>query len=180
MMPTDAAVGLSLPSRATRESATEGDHHITARGVTGNVMLVSAFLAAAALTQSVGSAVGCAHTGLLFLEPDTATLAVVDSAEGSIVDLRRQAVPSADAPTELATMVAQLESQPDGVFVVGCGLWWVAGAGEVWHSRTRVRLRCHRGAGGADVRGDTRREPGGRAAAGGHRGARRVAVAAGR
>ena len=44
-----------------------------------NVMLVSAFLAAAALAQAVGSATNFAHTALLFVEPDTATMAVVRS-----------------------------------------------------------------------------------------------------
>jgi hypothetical protein len=128
----------------TRESAAEGDFQLTSTGVTWtdpleaaalrdalaahkveNVMLVSAFLAAAALAQAAGSAVGYAHTGLLFLEADTATLAVVDSADGSIVDVRRQPMRGADAPVELADMVAwlnTLESPPDGLFVVGSGV----------------------------------------------------------
>ncbi|ORA31162.1 hypothetical protein BST20_27695 [Mycobacterium branderi] len=128
----------------TRESAAEGDYRLASTGVTWtnpaeaaalrdalathkveNVMLVSAFLAAAALAQSVGSAVGYAHTGLLFLEPDTATLAIVDSADGSVTEVRRQPLAGADAPTELADMMAGLEalqSRPDGVFVVGCGV----------------------------------------------------------
>src|SRR6202000_2030135 len=49
-----------------------------------NVMLVSSFLAAAALAQVVGSSVGYGQTGLLFVEPDTATLPVVNSSDGSI------------------------------------------------------------------------------------------------
>jgi uncharacterized membrane protein YgcG len=128
----------------TRESAAEGDFQLTSTGVTWtdpleaaalrdalaahkveNVMLVSAFLAAAALAQAAGSAVGYAHTGLLFLEPDTATLAVVDSADGSIVDVRRQPMRGADASVELADMVAwlnSLDSPPDGLFVVGSGV----------------------------------------------------------
>ncbi|MDI3315131.1 MAG: hypothetical protein QJR12_12930 [Mycobacterium sp.] len=89
-----------------------------------NVMLVSAFLAAAALAQAVGTASGFAHTGLLFVEPDTATLAVVDSADGSVFDVRRRPLPEddADAVAELAAMAASaeaLESRPDGLFVVG-------------------------------------------------------------
>lgn len=47
-----------------------------------HVMLVSSFLAAAALAQAVGNAAGYTHTALLFLEPESATLAVVDSADG--------------------------------------------------------------------------------------------------
>lgn len=128
----------------TRESAAEGDHHLASTGVTWtdpveaaalrdalaahkveNVMLVSAFLAAAALAQTAGSAVGYAHTGLLFVEPDTATLAIVDTADGSIVDVRRQPLRSADAPTTLTEMMDGLDTlngRPDGVFVVGCGV----------------------------------------------------------
>jgi uncharacterized membrane protein YgcG len=128
----------------TRESAAEGDFQLTSTGVTWtdpleaaalrdalaahkveNVMLVSAFLVAAALAQAAGSAVGYARTGLLFLEPDTATLAVVDSADGSIVDVRRQPMRGADASVELADFVAwlnALESAPDGLFVVGSGV----------------------------------------------------------
>ena len=99
----------------TREGATEAGHALASTGVTWtdpieaaslhealatrkveNVMLVSAFMAAAALTQMVGSTVGDARTALLFLEPDTATLAIVDSADGSITDVHKEASP---APT---------------------------------------------------------------------------------
>jgi hypothetical protein len=92
-----------------------------------NVMLVSAFLAAAALAQTMGTAMGYSHTGLLFIEPDSATLAVVDSADGSIAEVRRELLPAddADAVAELTTMAAQadgLESRPQGLFVVGSGV----------------------------------------------------------
>ncbi|MGH3596360.1 MAG: DUF7159 family protein, partial [Mycobacterium sp.] len=92
-----------------------------------NVMLVSAFLAAAALAQTVGTGLGYTHTGLLFVEPDSATLAVVDSADGSIADVRREVLPAedADAVAELTAMAAgvdELESRPQGLFVVGSGV----------------------------------------------------------
>jgi hypothetical protein len=128
----------------TREGAADAGYLLTSTGVTWtdqveaaalrealaarkveNVMLVSAFMAAAALAQAVGSATGTARTALLFLEPDTATLAVVDSADGSIADVRKQLVPSGDAFPELAGMVAgldALEPCPEGVFVVGSGV----------------------------------------------------------
>ena len=70
----------------TREGAAEGGYRLRSTGVTWtdtvdaaalrdalaahkveNIMLVSAFLAAAALTQSVGNATGYARTGLLFV-----------------------------------------------------------------------------------------------------------------
>src|SRR6202020_1651682 len=90
-----------------------------------NVMLVSAFMAAAALTQMVGSTVGDAHTALLFLEPDTATLAVVDSADGSITDVHKELISDADSVAELAGMLAgldELETRPQRVFIVGTGV----------------------------------------------------------
>ena len=128
----------------TRESAAEAGCQLTSTGVTwtdptnaaalrdalaarqvGSAMLVSPLLAAAALTQTVGAALNYAYTALLFVEPESATLAVVDTADGSIVDLHRQLVHSADAVSELAAMVTGLDSlewEADGVFVVGCGV----------------------------------------------------------
>jgi len=132
----------------TREGAAEGGYRLMSTGVTWtdptevgalhdalafcemrNVMLVSPLLAAAALTQTVGDAMAYEHTALLFVEPKSATLAVVHTADGSIVDLYRQRVHcaerGAEAVTELTAMVAAvdgLEARPDGVFVVGCGV----------------------------------------------------------
>lgn len=130
----------------TRESAAEGGYQLRSSGVTWtdqveatalrdalaarkieNVMLVSAFLAATALAQAVGSATNCARTALLFVEPASATLAVVDSSDGSIVDMRRRPLPDGDdaALAELTAMVSGAESmkaRPDGVFLVGSGV----------------------------------------------------------
>src|ERR1700730_9410705 len=130
----------------TREGAAEGGYQLASTGVTftdpteaaalrdalaahkiENVMLVSAFLAAAALAQTVGNQSNYAHTALLYVEPDTATLAVVDSADGSIVDVHRQPLPADDeaAVTQLASMVSgaeALEARPDAVVVVGSGI----------------------------------------------------------
>ena len=130
----------------TREGAVEGGYQLAATGVTftdpveaaalrdalathkvENVMLVSAFLAAAALAQSVGNHTNYARTALLYIEPDTATLAVVNSADGSVTDVRREPLPADDeaAVAQLATMVSgaeALEARPDAVFVVGSGI----------------------------------------------------------
>jgi hypothetical protein len=130
----------------TREGAAEGGYQLASTGVTftdpieaaalrdalathkvENVMLVSSFLAAAALAQSVGNQTNYAHTALLYIEPDTATLAVVDSSDGSVTDVRRQALPDDDeaAVTQLASMVSEAETlamRPDAVFVVGSGI----------------------------------------------------------
>jgi hypothetical protein len=131
---------------ATRQSAAEGGYQLRSSGVTWtdqveaaalrgalaahqieNVMLVSAFTAATALAQAVGSATNCARTALLFIEPTTATLAIVDTADGSVADVHRQPLPEGDdaALAELAAMVSSAEStkgRPDGVFLVGSGV----------------------------------------------------------
>jgi hypothetical protein len=130
----------------TRASAAEGGYRVTSSGVTWtdqteaaalrnalaarkieNVMLVSTFMAAAALAQAVGSATNCARTALLFVEPTAATLAVVDTSDGSIADVHRKPLSNRDdaALAELATMLAGAESmsaRPDGVFLVGSGV----------------------------------------------------------
>lgn len=130
----------------TRQGAAEGGYELASTGVTftdpieaaalrdalaahkvENVMLVSAFLAAAALAQAVGNQTNYSQTALLYIEPDTATLAVVNSADGSIAEVRRQPLPADDeaAVAQLATMVSDaenLETRPDGVFVVGSGI----------------------------------------------------------
>ncbi len=118
--PLDEAVTRRLVHRSviaaligTREGAVEGGYQLTSTGVTwtdpaevaalrlelaardvGSVMLVSPLLAAAALAQTVGSALDYEHIAMLFVEADSATLAVVDVADGSIVDLHRQSLPA--------------------------------------------------------------------------------------
>ena len=89
-----------------------------------NVMLVSAFLAATALTQSVGAAMGYESTAVLFVDSDTATLAIVETADGSIAGVRKETLNDSDeaAAAEIINMVVGLEalgSPPGGVFVVG-------------------------------------------------------------
>ena len=130
----------------TREGANEAGYELLSTGVTWsnqreaaelrdalaarkveNVMLVSAFLAAAALAQSIGSATGYARAALLYVEPDTATLAVVDTTDGSITDVQREELPRTTTrrlPRWSAWLSAAegLDEQPDGVLVVGSGV----------------------------------------------------------
>ncbi len=130
----------------TRESADEGGYQLLSTGVTWtdhveaallrdaliahkieNVMLVSAFMAAAALAQAVGDATDYARTALLFVEPYTATLAVVDTADGSISEVHRRALADDEdeAVAELVDLVSgaeALETRPEGVVVVGSGV----------------------------------------------------------
>jgi hypothetical protein len=109
-----------------QQEAAELRDVLTARKVE-NVMLVSAFLAAAALAQSMGSMIGYGCTALLFIEPDSATLAVVDTTDGSIADVRRELLPDDDdeAVAKLVALVSAaeaLEEHPEGVLVVGSGV----------------------------------------------------------
>jgi hypothetical protein len=130
----------------TREGADEAGYQLLSTGVTWtdqqeaaelrdvltarkveNVMLVSAFLAAAALAQSMGSATGYARTALLYIEPDSATLAVVETADGSIADVRRELLPEDDdqavaALVGLVSAAEALEEHPEGLLVVGSGV----------------------------------------------------------
>src|ERR1700758_827996 len=140
---TDDSATVTAPDQVlaailgTREGAADAGLELSAIGVTWtdqveaaalrdalaahkieNVMLVSAFLAATALAQSVGAAIGYERTALLYIEPETATLAVVDSADGSVTDVYRQALPADDeaAVSQLASMVCAaeaLETRPD-------------------------------------------------------------------
>ncbi|MCV7089569.1 DUF7159 family protein [Mycobacterium interjectum] len=93
-----------------------------------NVMLVSAFLAATSLAQSVGGAMGYERTAVLFVQPDTATVAVVETCDGSVGDVRTEQLNSASgeaAAAELLQMVAgldELPTRPGGLFVIGSGV----------------------------------------------------------
>jgi hypothetical protein len=136
----------------TREGAAEGGYALTSTGVVcndptevatlrdalaaykvENVMLVSAFVAASALAQAVGYAAGCSRTAALLVEPDSATLGIVDSDDGSVIVVRTEPLSfsdrsgelGADTVAQLADMVAScdtLPARPEGVFVVGDGI----------------------------------------------------------
>lgn len=96
---------------------------LEARGIE-DVLLIAELHAAAALAQAVGRVVGYDTTALMFVNRDAATLAVVETAEGSVMRVlsQDQGLDGADAVTVLAEMVASLEaddSAPQGMFVVG-------------------------------------------------------------
>jgi hypothetical protein len=128
----------------TLESAEAGGHRLLATGVTwsdheeaadlrksldargiDDVVLVSELHAAGALAQVAGRAVGYDRTALMFIDGDTATLAVVETADGSIVKVDSRSLHSDDAMAVLAEAVNGLEqesSQPDGIFLLGSGV----------------------------------------------------------
>ena len=128
----------------TQEGAIAAGHHLVSTGVTwtdhaeaavlraalvargiDDVMLVSELHAAAALAQAVGRAVGYDKTALMFVERDTATLAVVETADGSVVKVLNQSLHSVDAIAVVTEMVTGLDAEeplPQGMFVVGSGV----------------------------------------------------------
>ncbi|MDI3315962.1 MAG: hypothetical protein QJR12_17345 [Mycobacterium sp.] len=130
----------------TREGAGEAGHRLLATGVAWadplaaaalraalaagkieNVMLVSAFLAAAALAQNAGAAMGYTQTAMLFVEPDAATVGIIDCHDGAVSQVRRKVLCREDgrAIAELAALVSDIEvldSHPEGLFVVGGGV----------------------------------------------------------
>jgi hypothetical protein len=128
----------------TQEGAIAAGHHLVSTGVTWtdhaeaavlrealvargieDVLLVSELHAAAALAQAVGRAVGYDKTALMFVERDTATLAVVETADGSVVKVLSQSLQGEDAIAVVAEMVTHLDVQDsvaEGLFVVGSGV----------------------------------------------------------
>ena len=111
----------------TQEGAIDAGHHLVSTGVTWtdraeaaalrealvargieDVLLVSELHAAAALAQAVGRAVGYDKTGLMFVERETATLAVVDTADGSVVKVLSESLHGGDAIAVVAEMVTDL------------------------------------------------------------------------
>ena len=125
----------------THEGAIDAGHHLVSTGVTWtdradaaalrealvargveDVLLVSELHAAAALAQAVGRAMDYDKTGLVFVERETATLAVVETADGSVVKVLSQTVHSGDAVAVVADMVTDQgvrDSGAEGLFVVG-------------------------------------------------------------
>jgi hypothetical protein len=143
----------------TQESAVAAGHHLVSTGVTwsdraeaavlrealtargiDDVMLVSELHAAGALAEAVGHTVGYNRTALMFIEHDTATLSVVDTADSSIVQVLSRSLDSADAMAVLTEMVTSLEAhdaRPEGMFVVGSG---VDVTSVKWHLENLVAM----------------------------------------
>lgn len=128
----------------TQESAAAGGHRLTSIGVAwsdhaeaaalrealaarglDDVMLVSELHAAGALAQAVGRRVGYDTTALFFIERDTATMAVVQTDDGSVVKVLSRDLHNADAMatlTEMALTVDGQDSPPQGMFLIGSGV----------------------------------------------------------
>ena len=97
---------------------------LVARGIEG-VLLVSELHAAAALAQTVGRAVGYDKTALMFVERETATLAIVETGDGSVVKVLSENLHGGDATAVVSEMVTDRsiqESVVQSLFVVGSGV----------------------------------------------------------
>ncbi|OHT85297.1 DUF7159 family protein [Mycobacteroides saopaulense] len=127
----------------TRDGMLDGGHHLVSTGVVWSdhaeaaalrdslasrgidgVEFFSALHAGGALAKAASSVTGYDKSALLVIEPDTATLAVVDSADGSIVGLASEPLVTGVTPGVLANLVNPLKGQenaPDGVFLLGLG-----------------------------------------------------------
>lgn len=106
------------------DEAAELREQLVARDVEG-VLLVSELHAAAALAQTVGRAVGYDKTALMFVERDKATLAVVETVDGSVVKVLSRSLDNGDAiavAAEMATSLQVQQSMAQGLFVVGSGV----------------------------------------------------------
>ena len=128
----------------TQESALEGGHRLTSIGVAwtdhaaagklrgllrsyrmDDVVLVSELHAASALAQAIGQTVGYERTALLFVERETATLAVVRTADGAVVRVMSRPLPATDVAAELRALVANVDNGVEpaqAVYVVGSGV----------------------------------------------------------
>lgn len=128
----------------TRESAAEGGHRLTTVGVAWtdhaaaaqlrqmlrnngleDVLLVSEMHAASALAQAIGQSIGFDRTALLFVEHNTATVAVVRTTDGAVVRVTSRDLPGIDPVTDLQAMVVGLnegDEPAEAVFMVGSGV----------------------------------------------------------
>ncbi|OHU61118.1 hypothetical protein [Mycobacteroides chelonae] len=127
----------------TRDGMLDGGHHLVSTGVVWSdhaeaaalrdslasrgidgVEFFSALHAGGALAKAASNVTGYDKSALLVIEPENATLAVVDSADGSIVGLASEPLITGVTPGVLANLVNPLkghDNAPDGVFLLGLG-----------------------------------------------------------
>jgi predicted NBD/HSP70 family sugar kinase len=131
-------VGAAL--RRARDEAEAGDHSVSAIGVTWSddaeieasmvldgmaragltgVSAVSLSEAVEALASSIGRVIGYQRTALCVVEPDTAAIAVVDTADDSVDVLISHAIDSEGALIDWVGAALADDMRPDGLFMVG-------------------------------------------------------------
>ena len=142
--PTSSATDHVLAAiMGTREGAVAGGHRLVSTGVAWSdhaeaarlrqaladrridgVTFISQLHAAGALAQAAGTLSGYHKPALLLVEPDNATVAVVDMADAAIIKVDSQPFTDTDEAPVLTDMLSALKghpSSPDGMFVVGWG-----------------------------------------------------------
>jgi hypothetical protein len=142
--PTSSATDHVLAAiMGTREGAVASGHRLVSTGVTWSdhanaaelrqaladrridgVTFVSQLHAAGALAQAAGSLFGYDKPALLLVEPDSATVAVVDMTDAAVIKVDSQPLTDADTAPVLTDMLSALKghpSSPDGMFVIGSG-----------------------------------------------------------
>ena len=140
--PTSSATDHVLAAiMGTREGAVAGGHRLVSTGVAWSdhaeaaelrqavadrridgVTFISQLQAAGALAQAAGSLFGYDKPALLLVEPDSATVAVVDMTDATIIKVDSQPLTDADTAPVLTDMLSALKghpSSPDGMFVIG-------------------------------------------------------------
>jgi ABC-type lipoprotein export system ATPase subunit len=101
--------------------------HRLAVGKVENVLLVPALPAAASAVQALSHPTRHPHTALLYIEPDAATFAVINTDDGSVAAMRKRSLPEDDdeAVAALADMIKradEMDPRPEKVFVIGPGV----------------------------------------------------------
>jgi putative ABC transport system ATP-binding protein len=119
----DLVAATSLPV-STPEEPSVGPSRGAALASANAPSLASSAVASA---RAAGEAAGYDSTALLCIEPDSATLAVVGTADGLVVDLRQRLLPRDDdaavaALAEIVKGAGEMEGGPQGVFVSGAGV----------------------------------------------------------
>jgi hypothetical protein len=126
---------------ATQQNALSNGHHLVVSGVTwedvaqqtalresmiarglDNVVLISEQSAAGALAQTIGCALGYDTTAVLLIKLNTATVSIVNSADGSFAEgLPRNfcGAKVADVLPEIVTSLETNDHHPQGVVIVG-------------------------------------------------------------
>ena len=127
--PTSTATDHVLSAiMGTREGAVAGGHRLVSTGVTwsdhaeaaelrqaladrriGGVTFVSQLQAAGALAQAAGSLSGYHKPALLLVEPDNATVAVVDMTDAAVIKVDSQPLTDADIAPVLTDMLSALK-----------------------------------------------------------------------
>jgi hypothetical protein len=126
---------------ATQQNALSNGHHLVVSGVTwedvaqqaalresmiarglDNVVLISEQSAAGALARTIGCALGYDTTAVLLIKLKTATLSIVNSADGSFAEglpLNFCGAKVVDVLPEIATSLETNDDHPQGVVIVG-------------------------------------------------------------